>query len=137
MFSRKKSARRRRDASDPFTAALLNEESDVHNQNPKHDHKTMQLCAQVRDALSLSLSGECHDDLLRETYVDEVVPAPNASRLLVRLILPAHSTAKVADLYERLSVVSPFLRTLVAREISRKRTPEFTFVIVPESEVQR
>lgn len=138
MSYRENSARRRRfQGVDPeFASALMSEESFEKNPNRQHDHKTLQLCSQVRDALSLAISGECHDDVLRELYVDTVEPAPNASRLLVRLIIPKHAKVDYADLYERLAKVGPFLRTIVAKEISRKRTPELTFVAMPESEVQ-
>lgn len=125
-----------RDVDPLFAEALLSDDVSEKRSNAKHDHKTLQLCAQVRDALSLALSGECHDDLLRETYVDGVEPAPNASRLLVRLIVPARANVDVSQLYERLAIVSPYLRSIVAKEISRKRTPELSFIVIPESEVQ-
>jgi ribosome-binding factor A len=120
-----------------FAAAPLSEDSSEKSSNRKNDFKTLQLCAQVRDALGLAITGECHDDVLRELCVDTVEPAPNASRLLVRLIVPKHANVDVSDLYERLAKVGPFLRTLVAKEISRKRTPELMFIAMPESEVQR
>jgi ribosome-binding factor A len=119
-----------------FAAALWSDDVSEKRSHARQDHKTLQLCAQVRDAVSLALSGECHDDLLREVYVDGVEPAPNASRLLVRLIVPARATIDVRELYERLAIVSPYLRSIVAKEISRKRTPELSFIAIPESEVQ-
>lgn len=138
MSYRKKSARRNRFAgvNPDFAAALMPEEMSESNKNRHHDHKTLQLCSQVRDALSLAISGECHDDVLRELYVDSVEPAPNASRLLVRLIIPRYVKLDPVDFYARIERVTPFLRTIVAKEISRKRTPDLSFIALPESEVQ-
>ena len=119
-----------------FAQALFSDDTSFDSRNRKHDHKTLQLCAQVRDALCLALAGECHDDLLREVYIDTVEPAPTSSRLLVRLIVPTRARVDFAQLYERLSIVKPFLRTIVAKEISRKRTPDLSFLAIPESEVQ-
>ena len=47
-----------------------------------HSRKDLQLCRQVADTLSLAL-GDCGDDCLRDLHVVRVVPAPDASQLLV------------------------------------------------------
>jgi len=138
LSNHKKYSRRRsfQDVDPDFAAALLADDVSTSGHNRRHDHKTLQLCAQVRDALSLAMAGECHDDVLRDLYVDAVEPAPNASRLLVRLVVPARTQIEPAILYEHLARVGPFLRTIVAREICRKRAPDLTFLPVLESEVR-
>ena len=47
-----------------------------------HSRKDLQLCRQVADTLQLAL-GDCGDDVLRDLHVVRVVPAPDASQLLV------------------------------------------------------
>ena len=102
----------------------------------KADYKTSQLCRQVERALSLALGGECNDDLLRELLVESVVPFPNASRLLVRVVVPTHSAdVPLVKVIERLNRAAPLLRGLVAQAITRKRAPEFSFIAVPWQEV--
>jgi hypothetical protein len=66
------------------------------------EQKTLQLCRQVQRALSMSLAGECDDDVLRMLYVDAVVPAPDASRLLVRVIVPVGVEVPIYDVLERI-----------------------------------
>jgi ribosome-binding factor A len=102
----------------------------------KPDHKTMQLCCQAQRALTLALAGECDDDVLRLLYVAEVLPAPDASRLLVRVELPRGAgDVSIVHLLERLSCVQGLLRNAVARAITRKRAPELTFLPTREGEV--
>src|SRR4051812_41584223 len=94
----------------------------------KRDHKTAQLCRQVFRAVSLAL-GECADDVLRELVVHEVEPAPDASRMLVRVGFSASvaDVTGVADVLGRLAQASGFLRREVATAITRKRAPELMF----------
>ena len=102
----------------------------------KRDHKTAQLCRQVFRAVSLALA-ECGDDVLRELIVHEVAPAPDASRLLVRVGFSASvaDVTGVADVLGRLARASGFLRREVAIAITRKRAPELTFLPTRGSEV--
>jgi ribosome-binding factor A len=92
------------------------------------DRKTLQLCKQAIRALSLALAGECHDDVLRDVYVDTVTPAPDASRLLVT-VRPATTQADPDLILDRLRTHRAFLRTCVAGTISRKRAPELVFCV--------
>lgn len=102
---------------------------------PAGDHKTQQLCRQVQRALSLVLAGECDDDILRELYVDAVLPAPNASRLLVRVSVPPGMSISFIEVLNRLERVHGHLRQAVAHAITRKRAPELTFVPVLREEM--
>src|SRR5688572_22062729 len=86
----------------------------------KPDHKTMQLCRAAERALSLALAGECGDDVLRLLYVASVLPAPDASRLLVCVVLPRGSDdVTMEDVLARLSRVQGLLRASVARAVTR------------------
>ena len=98
----------------------------------KPDYKTAALCKHVRRIVSLTLSGECGDPLLQDLIVEEVLPAPNASRLLVRVMLRAWPEGlTLADILQRLAKVEGLLRARVGQAIVRKRTPELTFVVLP------
>jgi hypothetical protein len=93
----------------------------------------MQLCRQAQRALSLAPAGECGDDVLRSLYVDSVLPAPDATQLLVRLVIPSTARdVRADDILARLDRVHGLLRHAVAEAITRKRAPELSFIIVPE-----
>ena len=51
----------------------------------KHRRKLEQLCRQVCRALMYVIPGELGDPVLQGLSVEEVVPAPDAGRLMVRL----------------------------------------------------
>lgn len=96
------------------------------------DRKTYQLCRQAARALTYALA-ESSDDILRDAMVDSVMPAPDASRLLVTVI-PAVSDADPDRLLEHLRVRKDFLRARVAAAICRKRAPELAFCVAsPEA----
>ena len=98
----------------------------------KPDYKTAALCKQVRRIVGLTLSGECGDPILQELIVEEVLPAPNAGRLLVRVLLRSRPKGlNLADILERLAKVQGLLRVRVGETIARKRTPELTFDVIP------
>lgn len=103
----------------------------------KPDYKTAALCKQVRRVVSMALSGECGDPVLQSLIVDDVLPAPHAGRLLVRVVLraPAGGAGEpmpsVIDVLERLGKVEGLLRMRVGEAIARKRTPELAFDVVP------
>ena len=113
-----------------FAEALTHREEKRPRHSGRADHKTFQLCRQVQRALGLALAGECDDDVLRELYVDEVIPAPDASRLLVRVAVPARVEVSMIEVLGRLERVHGRLRQAVAQAITRKRAPELTFMPV-------
>ncbi len=89
--------------------------------DPRHDHKTLQLCRQVQRALSLELA---------DVSVEAVEPMGSATQLLVRVGVPAAASA--AEVVGRLTGRTPHLRAAVAAAISRKRVPTLTFVAAAE-----
>jgi ribosome-binding factor A len=100
----------------------------------RREHKTAQLCRQVFWALSLAL-GECGDDVLRDLVLHDVLPAPDASRLLARVgFSSAGAQRSAAEVYERLAQASGFLRRQVAAAITRKRAPELSFALIASGE---
>jgi hypothetical protein len=99
----------------------------------RHDRKTLQLCRQVQRALSLALAGESADEALRDLYVQSVEPLGSPGQLAVTVILPGYGGVTSADVLARLAAHTPRLRAAVAREISRKRVPNLSFIPVPPS----
>ncbi len=105
---------------------------DADSRDRKPDYKTAALCKQVRRTVSLVLAGECGDPVLQELMVDDVVPAPHAGRLLVRVMLRTQPGGTgLAEVLQRLSAVEGLLRARVGESIVRKRTPELTFEVLP------
>lgn len=96
------------------------------------DRKTLQLCSQVADTLNYVLSGECDDELLQNLQVLSVVPAPNASQLLVTVypITATDPQFNASDVHRRLSGAVGRLRSEVAASITRKKAPRLLFQVV-------
>ena len=88
--------------------------------------KALQLCRQVHTTLSALLAGS-GDDVLRETTVTAVEPAPNAGRLLVVLATPADPAA-AADAIHR---AAGWVRSELAAGVHRRAVPELTFRVGP------
>lgn len=105
---------------------------DTESAHAKPDHKTAALCKQVGRAVSLALTGECGDPVLQGLIVEEVLPAPNAGRLLVRVLWRTGPEAQgIAEVLQRLAAVEGLLRARVTEAIVRKRAPELAFAVVP------
>jgi hypothetical protein len=82
--------------------------------------------------LALLLGGECGDAVLRELVVRAVTPAPDCSRLLVRVHLgPTPVRVSPAEVSARLDCARPYLRQEVAAVICRKRAPDLLFEVGP------
>ena len=102
------------------------------------DRKTLQLCKQVQQTLEYVLTGESGDDTLLGLYVADVVPAPDASRLLVT-VTPQDRTADLdaAAVLEKLAFAQPKLRGEVAAAISRRKVPDLTFTYASPDDISR
>ena len=96
------------------------------------NRKALQLCSQVADTLNYVLSGECDDELLQGLQVASVVPAPNASQLLVTVypVVATGSNFDAAEVRRRLLEAVGRLRSEVARSITRKKAPNLLFQVV-------
>lgn len=96
------------------------------------DRHVRQLCRQVGRTLDQVLAGELDDDVLRGVGVISVVPAPDASRLLVTVGpmapgIPIDPPRVLAHL----AAASGHLRTEVAASITRRKAPSLSFQVVP------
>jgi ribosome-binding factor A len=100
----------------------------------RDDRKARQLCRQVAETVDQVLAGETADELLAELQVESVVPAPDASRLLVTLRAATGEVGIDAEarleLEQRLAAHRGRLRCAVAAAITRRKAPNLEFRIV-------
>lgn len=97
----------------------------------KTGRKALQLCSQVADTLNF-VFGEFHDEVLQGLRVVAVVPAPDASQLLVTVCptLAPETSNILGEILNRLATVCPRVRSEVAAAITRKRAPKLLFRVV-------
>ena len=90
------------------------------------------LCQQVEEALSLVFGGSSSDERLWELGLLSVELAPNSSRLLVKVyLLPNSEPRSVSEIQTILKAARAYLKREITEAISRKRTPELVFEVVP------
>lgn len=103
---------------------------------PPADRNTGRVCREVLRTLTETL-GSCSDPVLSELTVLAVEPAPDASRLLVLVGLPALGTTTVDDAVEtvraRLADCRGLFRRDIAAALQRRRTPELAFQVLKRS----
>jgi len=95
--------------------------------------RTASLCAQVRRALETAFAFLA-DERLESVFVEEVSPAPNASRLLVVLRCFVEAEIDLEETRAALAGAEGLLRTEVAVAIHRKRTPHLHYVLLASGE---
>jgi ribosome-binding factor A len=111
---------------------LVSEVMSRRKSRPRHgqsQHKTLQLCAQVRDALSWVLGSTIRDDRLTPCQIEAVEPLSGGNRLLVKVVVPPD--LNVAEVNDRLAAAAPALRSEVAQSITRRKVPELVYLAVP------
>lgn len=101
----------------------------------KTNRKLQQLCRQVQRALSYVIPGDLGDPALQDLSVTSVVPAPDASRLLV-YIDTTRPPSEAPLIVERLERVRGRLRREVAASVTRKRAPELVFHLMAAKEME-
>lgn len=89
----------------------------------------MQLCRQVREALTWALGTTIRDDRLADCSIADVEPLPGGNRLLVKVSVPPD--VPLSEMADRLTAAGPALRTEVAQAITRRKAPELVFVPIP------
>ena len=114
-------------AKKPFSRSSFHDSGSDSFPPAGHSRKDLQLCRQVAETLSFVL-GDCGDDCLRDLHVVRVVPAPDASQLLVMVgSPPGEIPPPPTDVLARLQARTPWLRGEVAHAITRKRAPSLLF----------
>lgn len=109
-----------------FAQALYEDRSGHSSSERQTQRKAQQFCRQVQRALNLALADGIVGEGLQELFVEEVSPAPDCGRLLVRVLIP--DGLPVAEAMIALGREAARLRGEVASAISRKRAPELFFV---------
>ena len=95
-----------------------------------HEHrKVAQLCAQVAEVASLAL-GASRDERLNQLLVHSVDASADGARLIVNVVPDIDNLESLESLMDALEAARPWLRSQIAAEIYRKRTPEIRFQIV-------
>ncbi|QDT76086.1 ribosome-binding factor A [Lacipirellula limnantheis] len=97
----------------------------------KPDRKAQQLCRQVGETIDQILAGELGDAALNALRVASVVPAPDASRMLVTLVATSDDGSfDRAAIEHKLAAVTGLLRSAVAAAITRRKAPNLSFVVI-------
>lgn len=92
--------------------------------------KTLQLCAQVEQALTFALL-ETTDPILQDLVLDAVLPLHGDGHLLVRFVDPCdHGLVRCLA---SLDAAAGFFRRAVAEGTARRRVPNLSFTVVPPS----
>src|SRR5262245_23720532 len=127
----------RRDVSSPCDAVGADDGIDPKllfrpSSRKRGDSGVRRLCSQVREALTFAFAGSCRDEVLLSLFVEDVEPAPDASRLAVTVRAPEDVDVSVAR--EHVNRAASMLREEVAASICRRRAPELVFRVLPSAE---
>jgi ribosome-binding factor A len=113
---------------------LSEEQTGSDSRSRKTQRKTSQYCRQVQRALNLALADWSNEYSHSELYVEDVLPAPDCGRLLVRVAIPGDRA--VGEVISALRRDAGHLRCELAMVIARRRAPELSFVpVAPEGGV--
>lgn len=83
--------------------------------------------------MEAGLAGVCGDERLKDLTIQSVEPVHSGASLLVVIAVPASDPRSMLALERTLQNAAGLLRSVVALEIRRKRTPHLTFRVVPET----
>lgn len=100
--------------------------------SPNHG-RVQQYCKAVHRALDAGLASACGDARFKSLAILSVEPLPEGSKLLVLVAAPTPDATVMTELEQALQKASGLLRSVVAMDIQRKRTPHLTFRVVPET----
>jgi ribosome-binding factor A len=101
--------------------------------HPPSEARARQYCKAVHRSLDAGLSSVCGDERLKDLTIQSVEPLHTGSRLLVILAVPTADPNTMLELERALQKAAGLLRSVIATEIQRKRTPHLTFRVVPET----
>jgi ribosome-binding factor A len=99
-----------------------------HGRGGRPSSKTLQLCAQVHDALSFPFAG-ADDPVLQDLVLDRVEPMPDERHVLIVVQDPCgHGLVATLAALDR---ARGFLRAAVAEAVQRRRVPQLSFSVLP------
>lgn len=102
-------------------------------EHPPGEARARQYCKAVHRSLEAGLAGVCGDDRLKDLTIQSVEPLRRGSNLLVVVAVPVADRDSLLALEHALQKAAGLLRSVIATEIQRKRTPHLTFRVVPET----
>ncbi len=95
-------------------------------------YKDQQLCTQVSQALSYCISEGEPPEIMECLQVEAVVPAPDASRLMVTVSFDSGDESVSYDsVVQAIESNNSRLRFEVSQAINRKKTPQLAFCLIP------
>lgn len=124
-MGKKRKGRRAGSRTDADT--FFGSEGRSRGRSERHRRKDAQLCAQVRDAVALVVA-ESTDPILSRAWVVEATPAPHIGHLQIMVAVP--EDADVDAVHAKLESMAGLVRSEVAAEIHRKKTPSISFVVM-------
>jgi len=95
--------------------------------------RAMQYHKAVRQCLDAAFGSVCADPLLMDLAVRSVEPLGRGARLLVVVETPPTNSVNPEIIEASLQQAAGLLRSVVAGEVHRKRTPHLSFRVVPGS----
>jgi ribosome-binding factor A len=102
--------------------------------HPPSQARARQYCKAVHRALEAGLSHVIGDPRLQDLTIQSVEPLhAGGSNLLVIAAMPLTDPKTMKTLEQTLQKTAGLLRSVIATEIQRKRTPHLTFRVVPET----
>ncbi|MCA9214990.1 MAG: hypothetical protein KDB27_18100 [Planctomycetales bacterium] len=100
--------------------------------NNRRIYKDQQLCSQVSHALSYCIGEGEPQEIMECVRVESVVPAPDASRLMVTVSFDSSDKSITYDsVVQALESNNSRLRFEVSQTINRKKTPQLAFCVIP------
>ena len=102
-------------------------------EHPPSQARARQYCKAVYRSLEAGLSCACGDERLKDLTILSVEPLHTGSNLLVIVAVPPTDPRSMVELERALQNAAGLLRSVIATEIQRKRTPHLTFRVVPET----
>jgi ribosome-binding factor A len=101
--------------------------------HPPSEARSRQYCKAVHRSLEAGLASVCGDPRLRDLTIQSVAPLHGSSNLLVVVAGPESDPESMITLERTLQNAAGLLRSVMATEIQRKRTPHLTFRVVPQT----
>lgn len=100
--------------------------------HPPSEARARQYCKAVHRSLEAGLGSFCGDPRLKDLTIQSVEPRHGSANLLVVVAVPADTPQTMKVLEQNLQKAAGLLRSVIATEIQRKRTPHLTFRVVPQ-----
>ncbi len=113
------------------THILKKQQNRDHRTAKRSPARALQYHKAVRQSLDAAFGNVCADPLLTDLSVRSVEPLGKGAKLLVVVETSATNSVSLEIIEASLQQAAGLLRSVVAGEIQRKRTPHLSFRVVP------